>query len=295
VAREEAWEHLIQFFINNEALCSLELELRWDVGNHRELVSSLRRFASLREVNLYNHSSRNGGARVDYVIDALIEHHTGLEKLTIKGMDIGRVGCSALATSSLNELHLQYGVCINKEGARAFANGLARNTALKVLEIYVETCITKTEWQPIFTAFSTSKVESLIVTINHLTDATAISLSNALLHNTTLKSLSLTGNRNGTNSGWVILATSLREIMLEKLHISDDFIDGMGITAIAESLENNSSLRELDLSDNSIGYIGVTSLSTVLRHPNSALEKLDVKWNSIGDIGINALTNSLLQ
>jgi hypothetical protein len=83
VAREEAWEHLIQFFINNEALCSLELELRWDVGNHRELVSALRMFASLKEVNLYNHYPRNGGARVDDIIKALIGHHTGLKKLTI--------------------------------------------------------------------------------------------------------------------------------------------------------------------------------------------------------------------
>ena len=64
VAREEAWDHLIQFFINNEALCSLELELRWDVGNHRELVSALRRFASLKEVNLYNHHPRNIGVCV---------------------------------------------------------------------------------------------------------------------------------------------------------------------------------------------------------------------------------------
>jgi hypothetical protein len=130
------------------------------------------------------------------------------------------------------------------------------------------------------------------VTIYHLTDATAIS-SNALLHNTTLKSLSLTGNRDGTNSGWVILVTSLREIMLEKLHISDNIIDGMGITAIAESLKKNSSLRELDLSYNSIGDIGVTALSTVLRHPNSALEKLDVKWNSIGEMGATVIADGL--
>jgi len=293
VAREEAWEHLIHFFINNEALCSLELESRWDVGNHRELVSALRRFASLKEVNLYNHYPRNYGVCVDDIIEALIGHHTGLKKLTIKGFDIGRVGCATLATSSLTELHLQPFVHINGEGAREFSNGLARNATLKVLEIFVETCITKTEWQPIITAFSTSKVESLIVTINHLTDATAISLSNALLHNITLKSLSLTGNRNGTNSGWIILATSLREIMLEKLHISDNFIDGMGITAIAESLENNSSIRELDLSYNSIGDIGVTALSTVLRHPISALEKLDVKWNSIGEMGATVIADAL--
>ena len=64
----EAWEHLTRFFINNEALECLELELHWDVGNHRELITALRRFASLKEVKLSNYYPRNGGARVDDVM-----------------------------------------------------------------------------------------------------------------------------------------------------------------------------------------------------------------------------------
>ena len=327
----EAWEHLTRFFIDNKALYNLEFALgRVSILQQCEkLVSSLQRFDSLREFTL----SSDRGSSADDVIDALIEHHTCLRKLTIKGMDIGRIGCAALATSSLTELHLhlQYGVHINEDGARAFAAGLARNATLKVLGIEGARKITDISWQSIFSAFSTCKVESLDLVHNYLTDATVQTLSNALLHNTTLKSLSLGSNKKCTNSGvitlitnagWFNLFTSLRGIMLEKLDISYNDIGDIGITVIAESLENNSSLRELDLSYNlicedgvsalatalrnpnsalknlyiqfnSIRDIGVIALSSVLRHPNSKLEKLDISYNSIGDIGINALANAL--
>lgn len=35
-SRVEAWNLLTRFFIDNEAFCSLELELRWNMGDHRE-------------------------------------------------------------------------------------------------------------------------------------------------------------------------------------------------------------------------------------------------------------------
>ena len=82
----EAWEHLTRFFIDNEAFESLEINMRLNVGNHRELVSALQSFVSLKEFKLYNHYPRNNSVYVDDIIEALIGHHTGLKKLTIKGM-----------------------------------------------------------------------------------------------------------------------------------------------------------------------------------------------------------------
>jgi Ran GTPase-activating protein (RanGAP) involved in mRNA processing and transport len=110
--------------------------------------------------------------------------------------------------------------------------------------------------------------------------------------------------------------------MLEMLDISQNSIGDIGINAILEAIENNSCLRELNLTNNSISgegaiafatvlrnpnfalkklYInnnsigdnGVIALSTVLRHPNSTLETLGISKNSIGEMGVNALTNAL--
>jgi hypothetical protein len=209
---------------------------------------------------------------------------------------MGRVGCAALATSTLTELYLQYGVQINEEGASILATGLARNTTLKVLSIIGARNISEIAWQSIFSAFLTCKVESLILHSNELNDATALSLSNALRHNSTLKSLNLCSNRAITSAGWVALSTSLRGIMLEKLNMSNNSIGDIEIIALTSALENNSCLRELSLSV--LGDIGVTAISTILLHPNSTLEKLDIGRvfgrNSISDMGINALTNALV-
>jgi hypothetical protein len=171
--------------------------MRLNAGNHRELISALQSFVSLNEfiiTNGYDQVGRPGYGYVsaDEVIGALIGHHTGLKKLTITGMDIGRTGCSAMATSSLSTSFIFNMVCIlMRRGARAFANGLAGNATLKVLEIIHSSEISDIAWQSIFTAFLTCKVKSLILNFNGLTDATVQSLSNALPHNTTLKSLSL--------------------------------------------------------------------------------------------------------
>jgi Ran GTPase-activating protein (RanGAP) involved in mRNA processing and transport len=290
---DEAWEYLTQFFIDNEAFECLELDLHRTI-RYEKLATSLRRFHSLKEFKLFNQSARNSEACVDDIIEYLIEHHICLRKVTISDFHIGTRGCSALATSSLTELHLQYCPHVNEEGVRAFAAGLARNTTLKVLEIRFDLRkITEIGWQLLFNAFATCKVESLILDSNELNDTTIHPLSNALLHNTTLKSLSLSNNFAITNAGWVIFSTSLRGIMLEKLSICGNLIVNIGITVIAESLENNSSLRELCLSDNLIGEDGVSALCTVLQHPNSVLEKLDIYDNSIGDIGVTAISTIL--
>jgi hypothetical protein len=66
----EAWEHLTRFFIDNEAFeCVKLINLCWDVKYHRELISALQSFASLKEFTL----SSERGSSADDVIDALID------------------------------------------------------------------------------------------------------------------------------------------------------------------------------------------------------------------------------
>jgi hypothetical protein len=94
---QETWNNLTRFFIDNEAFECLELELRWDVGNHRELITALQRFATLKEFTLsihYDTIGRPGYNNVfaDDIINVLIEYHTGLRKLKIAGFHIGNQG-----------------------------------------------------------------------------------------------------------------------------------------------------------------------------------------------------------
>lgn len=87
------------------------------------MVTALQSFALLKEFKLSIDEPRNGDARVDNAIHALIEHHTGLRKLTIAGFQLVGRGCAALcaalATSSLSKLHLQFNA-LNFDGLGAF-------------------------------------------------------------------------------------------------------------------------------------------------------------------------------
>ena len=191
---------LTRFFIDNEAFCNLELELRWNMGDHRELVSALQRFGSLKEFKLSNHTATPGDIRVDDdVIDALVEHHTGLKKLIIDGFDIGRGGCAALATSSVTELYLNQCNHSDEEAARVFSNGLARNTTLKKLEI----------------------------SRNSIGDTWINALTKALLNNCTLKELTIYENPDVTPAGWANFSTVLRNptSALEVLYVRADSIN----------------------------------------------------------------------
>ena len=69
--------------------------------------------------------------------------------------------------------------------------------------------------------------------------------------------------------------------------ISDD-----GAVALSQVLHHNSTMQELDLSDNSISDAGAVALSQVLHH-NSTMQELDLSHNSISDAGAVALARTL--
>eukprot|EP01083_Nonionella_stella_P284795 969536_1 len=61
---------------------------------------------------------------------------------------------------------------------------------------------------------------------------------------------------------------------------------------LSEALKGNTTLRVLDLRNNSIGTNGAQSVAVFLEF-NQALERLDLRWNSIGSAGAKCIMNSL--
>jgi hypothetical protein len=65
-----------------------------------------------------------------------------------------------------------------------------------------------------------------------------------------------------------------------------------GIRFIADSLQQNSVLQDINLSSNNIGPDGAFWISKCLEE-NSALQKIDLRFNNIGDDGIKWIAGAL--
>ncbi len=199
-----------------------------------------------------------------------------------------------MAASYLPELHLP--TRINDEGAKILETGLVKNVALVKLQIRCGSLVTDIGWQSITTAIPRCKVESLIIQYS-LNDTTVQSLSNALLHHTTLKSLDLFQNEGITAAEWVAFSNVLwvGNTALEKLDLNNSFIGDLGLNALTNAITNNSRLRKLDLwRICGITTTGWVNFSVVLCNPILVLERLDLRSNSINNGGVAALANALV-
>ncbi|RNA23876.1 leucine-rich repeat-containing 45 [Brachionus plicatilis] len=120
-------------------------------------------------------------------------------------------------------------------------------------------------------------------------------ICNALINNSTVKSLELRGN-NIHGEGTQHLAKVLRQnssiisLTLEWNSLGLDEFNNF--SKFCESLSMNSSLKFLDLRNNQINFNSALELSTVFEN-NKILQHLDLRWNNIGMVGAKGLLSAL--
>ena len=70
-------------------------------------------------------------------------------------------------------------------------------------------------------------------------------------------------------------------------------ITGEQMLAVVEATRGHCMLKELDLSQNSIGNIGCGALATLLDKPHCNIHTLGLPMNNIDNEGVTAIVNSL--
>ena len=111
-------------------------------------------------------------------------------------------------------------------------------------------------------------------------------VAEAVCNNSKVKALKLCNN-------FDVGAEALAEVLncncnLEELDLSSNNIGDVRTEALAQAIASNTSLKQLVLSDNGIGDVGAKALAEVL-NCNTVLEELDLSWNKIGSVGTEAL------
>ncbi|KAL1251659.1 hypothetical protein QQF64_019455, partial [Cirrhinus molitorella] len=137
------------------------------------------------------------------------------------------------------------------------------------------------------------KLNTLILNNNCITEEGCRVLAAALNSNpSNLEELDLSKNKLG-NSGMKIILTLFENVQcrLEKLKINCISITGECCAFLASAI--NSNLRELDLSGNLLGNLGVTEISSLLRNSQCTLQILRLSSCSITEKGYKALASAL--
>ncbi|CAM8651783.1 Leucine-rich repeat [Oxalobacteraceae bacterium] len=139
---------------------------------------------------------------------------------------------------------------------------------------------------------SPTSLRALTITDCNMGDGDAITLSGALLVNTSLSELDLSSNAIGAK-GAAALADALKvNKTLSSLNLRQNSIGAKGAAALADALKVNKTLSRLNLPQNSIGPEGTVALANALK-VNTTLIKLDVARNLSGSEGALALANAL--
>ena len=155
-----------------------------------------------------------------------------------------------------------------------------------------------TNWRAFSAALASpqSRLEKLDLSRNTMCDLAVLSITNALLINTTIKSLILNSTWDISIAGTTHLYQMLESpsCSLEILNLNHNGLDDDLIQSLANALANKGLLRKLNLGNNwQITNVGWETFAAVLRNPNSSLEKLDLSPNEISDQTMMSFAGSL--
>uniref|UniRef100_A0A8C1E405 NACHT domain-containing protein n=1 Tax=Cyprinus carpio carpio TaxID=630221 RepID=A0A8C1E405_CYPCA len=127
-----------------------------------------------------------------------------------------------------------------------------------------------------------------------LTDKSCPALATVLGSDSNLKELNM-NNNNLQDLGVKLLCTGLKDIncKLDILRLRDCGLTEESCSALATVLRSNSSLKELDMSNNNLQDSGVKKLQKGLENTKCTLEKLRLSDCSITEEGYKALSSAL--
>ena len=242
--------------------------------------------------------------RLGILCDGFVGNST-LKKLCLSGNDkITSVGWGALSTvirhpnCKLVDVDLS-NTGITDEGSNILGSALSGLSSLKVLDLGWRQLISSTlnyrAWKTLFNQLSQASIENLNLESNQIHDSSLPSLANI----GTLKSLGLKGMSSSTPAGWVTFFNSLqrRGSQLVKLDISQNSIGDVGLTSLGSLLSNMSTLRTLQMSnmlnvqysDYSISSQGWQTLFNLSQSSSMKLVKLHLGSNEFGYDGFQSL------
>ncbi|XP_072892488.1 NACHT, LRR and PYD domains-containing protein 3-like isoform X3 [Hemitrygon akajei] len=219
-----------------------------------------------------------------------------VETLSFSGMTLTPIDCAVLShvIGLCDRIkHLNLGNChIQCEGIQRLGPGLHKCQELRLGENELGDSGVKLVSVALRNA--ECKIQKLWLWDVSLTYSGAEDLASALSTNTSLTELDMSENELG-DSGVKLVSAALRnlECKIQTLEMIDVGLTDSGAEDLVSALSTNTSLMELNLSNNDLGDSGVKLVSAALRNPECKIQKLGLIDVGLTDSGAEDLASAL--
>jgi hypothetical protein len=217
-----------------------------------------------------------------------LQYNTSLTKLILQDTDLTNTGLAKLSVGlrrnqSLTKLNLRGNHLRGELGCEALVNALSPASSLSLSSLSSAPSSLK----------SLSVLQVLDVSENNLGNAGAVALARLLSNNpTTLQGLH-TESCDMTAAGVAALAHGLQQnTHLREWNLSQNVVDTKAAKVVANMLECNKSLTALNMSGCSVSDESAACLAAALTD-NETLQELALSFNRIGNVGVKALAGML--
>ena len=283
---------------NNNTLKSLKLNKNYFGDNEGNAIAkalcenTTLTYLDIRRNHIENFAGQFG---------KMLEKNNTIRSLDIGYNILGEAGGKSIIeamciNTTLTSLNLEFNNLDSKIGD-AIANMINKNTTIEKLNL-------ASNWLGVIVsiiadALRVNKtITELNLNSNNLLGDGVQEISDALLMNTTIITLDLSSNRIGEKGALAIAKLVRMNKTITTLILSNNFLrrnsldKETGIKEIADALNENKTITELDLEHNKIGIDGIKSIAKVLCK-NKKLKKLNLEHNKLRVEGARIIAEAL--
>ncbi|CAI9609731.1 unnamed protein product [Staurois parvus] len=184
---------------------------------------------------------------------------------------------AALTTSWIEELHLDNNN-LTDSSCPHLASGIRNNPTLRTLNLS-KNHLEGPQFSDLMAVLTTSRIEKLDLTCNHLTDSSCPHLAFGIRNNQTLRTLDLSNN-NLEGPHFSELMEALTTSRIDNLHLDSNYLTDSSCPHLASGIRNNPTLRTLSLSWN---YLKGHCSDLMAALTTSQIEELHLYNNHLTD------------
>jgi hypothetical protein len=281
---------LVNSLAENTTLKRLVIWEKFQIEIIRALTAALKKNSTIQEIDLFLSTGNEGATALSEALSI----NRSLQKFSLADPTLNDAGVIALANSlqnhpTVNSFSLPTLPNITSKGFQALLDHLISNTALKKLEMGVDLDEERAHMLKNF-LFSNSVLQDLEISGQIINDQAIQAIAETLTQQAKVSTLILNKAQIQEEGGNALAQALLINTNLQALHLTGKTIISLSsLRSLTQALTSNKTLHTLNFDGASLGDEGIIEIANLLK-VITPLRCLSLKETQMGEEGIKALT-----